>query len=266
MNTDIYSCKDKGKFSPVRPCPSISGLLQLQQLQQDEQARCLSAACGANGKSQEVDEQQRSEEKPGAHAKSGTELKLSSIPIENPSCIPQCSGVHRTERQLNLFPLLQEQAGVDIYEKKNQPSNATGGVQLGPESAAFAAVQRAAALAGPSMIHCDLCNVRPPSAKVSSVQYSSMPEQKKCLCRMTEARGKAAHCSSLRTCNVLQANFAGDAQYKQHVEGPIHRKALAKAEAQRQRDLQLGASKGAAESALVRTFAFAGQWDMPIAA
>ena len=35
------------------------------------------------------------------------------------------------------------------------------------------------------------------------------------------------------------------------MEGPIHRKALAKAEAQRQRDLQLGASKGAAESALV---------------
>jgi hypothetical protein len=50
----------------------------------------------------------------------------------------------------------------------------------------------------------------------------------------------------------VQANFAGDAQYKQHLDGPIHRKALAKAEAQRQRDLQLGASKGAAESALVR--------------
>ena len=50
----------------------------------------------------------------------------------------------------------------------------------------------------------------------------------------------------------MQANFAGDAQYKQHLDGPIHRKALAKAEAQRQRDLQLGASKGAAESALVR--------------
>ncbi len=51
----------------------------------------------------------------------------------------------------------------------------------------------------------------------------------------------------------MQANFAGDAQYKQHLDGPIHRKALAKAEAQRQRDLQLGASKGAAESALVLT-------------
>ena len=51
---------------------------------------------------------------------------------------------------------------MDIYDKKQQPSNATGGVQLGPESAAFAAVQRAAALAGPTMIHCDLCNVRPP--------------------------------------------------------------------------------------------------------
>lgn len=50
----------------------------------------------------------------------------------------------------------------------------------------------------------------------------------------------------------VQANFAGDAQYKQHLEGPIHRKAMAKAEAQRQRDLQLGAHKGAAESALVR--------------
>ncbi len=52
--------------------------------------------------------------------------------------------------------------------------------------------------------------------------------------------------------SVLQANFAGDAQYKQHLEGPIHRKALAKAEAERQRNLQLGANKGAAESALVR--------------
>ena len=58
----------------------------------------------------------------------------------------------------------------------------------------------------------------------------------------------------LPLCIILQANFAGDAQYKQHVEGPIHRKALAKAEAQRQRDLQLGASKGAAESALVRKY------------
>ena len=51
---------------------------------------------------------------------------------------------------------------MDIYDKKQQPSNATGGIQLGPESAAFAAVQRAAALAGPTMIHCDLCNVRLP--------------------------------------------------------------------------------------------------------
>lgn len=67
-------------------------------------------------------------------------------------------GYHRAGIVGSLL-LLQEQAGVDIYEKKNQPSNATGGVQLGPESAAFAAVQRAAALAGPSMINCDLCNV-----------------------------------------------------------------------------------------------------------
>ena len=67
-----------------------------------------------------------------------------------------------------LLISVQEQAGVDIYEKKNQPSNATGGVQLGPESAAFAAVQRAAALAGPSMIHCDLCNVRLALTQASS--------------------------------------------------------------------------------------------------
>ena len=52
---------------------------------------------------------------------------------------------------------------------------------------------------------------------------------------------------------LLQANFAGDPQYKAHLDGPVHRKALAKAEAQRQRDLQLGASRGAAESALVRS-------------
>lgn len=73
---------------------------------------------------------------------------------------------------------MQEQAGVDIYEKKNQPSNATGGVQLGPESAAFAAVQRAAALAGPSMIHCDLCNVRPRSCSgLLFAHHPSMPPQ-----------------------------------------------------------------------------------------
>lgn len=50
---------------------------------------------------------------------------------------------------------------------------------------------------------------------------------------------------------IVQANFSGDAQYQQHLTGPIHKKALAKAEAQRLRDLQLGANRGAAESALV---------------
>ena len=156
---------------------------------------------------------------------------------------------------------MQEQAGADIYEKKNQPSNATGGVQLGPESAAFAAVQRAAALAGPSMIHCDLCNVWARSCSglllythlfnaravpmLASVGTCTLQSR-------APLSGAPTRCFCTRAANIVQANFAGDAQYKQHVEGPIHRKALAKAEAQRQRDLQLGASKGAAESAMVR--------------
>jgi hypothetical protein len=50
-----------------------------------------------------------------------------------------------------------------------------------------------------------------------------------------------------------QANFAGEALYKQHLEGPIHRKAVAKEEAKRQRDLQLGAHRDAAASAVVRS-------------
>lgn len=149
----------------------------------------------------------------------------------------------------DLLDFIQEQAGVDVYEKKNQPSNATGGVQLGPEAAAFAAVQRAAALAGPSMIHCDLCNVRRLAAAIACCATGLT-------CRHT---GNITSVQALPRCIdrifvPLQANFAGDAQYKQHLEGPIHRKAMAKAEAQRQRDLQLGASKGAAESALVRAF------------
>ena len=93
------------------------------------------------------------------------------------------------------------------------------------------------------MIHCDLCNVRPHSC--SGPHFASLPILAftiNCQCRWAHALWEG----------MLQANFAGDAQYKQHLDGPIHRKALAKAEAERQRDLQLGANKGAAESALVR--------------
>lgn len=51
---------------------------------------------------------------------------------------------------------------------------------------------------------------------------------------------------------TVQANFSGDALYQQHLNGPTHKKALAKEEARRLRDLQMGASRGAAEAALVR--------------
>lgn len=98
------------------------------------------------------------------------------------------------------------------------------------------------------MIHCDLCNVRLCSSSgLLRYDYPSMLQQD-----TASAEGHLRRALRINDCGKLQANFAGDAQYKQHVEGPIHRKALAKAEAQRQRDLQLGASKGAAESALVR--------------
>ena len=144
------------------------------------------------------------------------------------------------------FIRLQEQAGVDIYDKK-QPSNATGGVQLGPESAAFAAVQRAAALAGPTMIHCDLCNVRPPSLHPQYQAGQCRPRIRQAWsCTAMHSPDDSHVCeveeykvSSQRLAEdlLLQANFAGDPQYKAHLEGPVHRKALAKVEAQRQRDL-----------------------------
>ncbi|EIE23507.1 hypothetical protein COCSUDRAFT_63043 [Coccomyxa subellipsoidea C-169] len=97
-----------------------------------------------------------------------------------------------------------QESGGDLYGKRVVPENATGGVALGPASAASAAVERAAALGGPRMLRCDLC----------------------------------------------QANFSGDALYQQHLNGPTHKKALAKEEARRLRDLQMGASRGAAEAAL----------------
>ena len=56
----------------------------------------------------------------------------------------------------------------------------------------------------------------------------------------------------LACCICAQANFVGDAQYKQHLDSAIHRKALAKEEARKQRERQLGANAGAAESAVVR--------------
>lgn len=50
--------------------------------------------------------------------------------------------------------------GGDIYDKRAVPENPTGGVALGPASAASAAVERAAALGGPRMMRCDLCQVQ----------------------------------------------------------------------------------------------------------
>lgn len=50
--------------------------------------------------------------------------------------------------------------GMDVYEKRPLPGSGTGGINLGPASAAQAAVQRAAALEGPRMLRCDLCQVK----------------------------------------------------------------------------------------------------------
>ncbi len=59
-----------------------------------------------------------------------------------------------------------EQGGRDVYDKRSaQPANATGGIQLGPASAALKAVERAAALAGPRMIRCELCQARACAAR-----------------------------------------------------------------------------------------------------
>ena len=52
--------------------------------------------------------------------------------------------------------------------------------------------------------------------------------------------------------HAAQANFVGEPQYRQHLDSAIHRKALAKEEARKQRERQLGANAGAAESAVVR--------------
>jgi len=49
-----------------------------------------------------------------------------------------------------------------------------------------------------------------------------------------------------------QASFRGQALLQQHLEGPAHRKAEARAEALRLRNERLGANRGAAEAAVVR--------------
>ena len=54
----------------------------------DEQAWRLSATCGADGKLEEVYEQQGPEEESGTHAKSGKEHILSSFSAEyRSSCV-----------------------------------------------------------------------------------------------------------------------------------------------------------------------------------
>jgi hypothetical protein len=53
---------------------------------------------------------------------------------------------------------------MDVYDTRPLPVSGTGGISLGPASAAQAAVQRAAALEGPRMLRCELCQVRCSSA------------------------------------------------------------------------------------------------------
>ena len=61
---------------------------------------------------------------------------------------------------LCIFVQMQagQENGGDLYAKRI-PESATGGVALGPASAASAAVERAAALGGPRTLRCDLCQV-----------------------------------------------------------------------------------------------------------
>ncbi|KAK9798886.1 hypothetical protein WJX73_001265 [Symbiochloris irregularis] len=51
-------------------------------------------------------------------------------------------------------------------------------------------------------------------------------------------------------CHLCQVSFASESQMRQHIEGPTHRKALAKAAAQREREERLGASASAASEAV----------------
>ena len=51
-------------------------------------------------------------------------------------------------------------AADDPYAQTNMSRPATAGVSLGPGAAAQAAVLNAAALAGPVVIRCELCQVR----------------------------------------------------------------------------------------------------------
>ena len=80
----------------------------------------------------------------------------------SPHHVPVSGGLLLTAHLLCLLQAQQsmEQGGRDVYDKRTaQPANATGGIQLGPASAALKAVERAAALAGPRMIRCELCQV-----------------------------------------------------------------------------------------------------------
>eukprot|EP00884_Botryococcus_braunii_P010245 jgi/Botrbrau1/19221/Bobra.0077s0121.1 len=99
-----------------------------------------------------------------------------------------------------------EADGADPYAKPRgwEPSNATGGVRLGPAAAATAAIALADALEGPELMHCHLC----------------------------------------------QVSFRREAEMQQHVEGPIHRKAVARLEKRRQEEEARGAMSGVAEAAL----------------
>ena len=67
------------------------------------------------------------------------------------------------------------------------------------------------------------------------------------LCRPAHLR---AHLLTLL--GPAQANFRGEALLRQHLEGPAHRKAEARAEALRLRNERLGHNRGAAEAAVVR--------------
>ena len=182
-----------------------------------------------------------------------------------------------------------EQGGREVYDQRARPVNATGGVSLGPASAAQSAVERAAALGGPRMIRCELCQVRahhPPAALCPAcrkLHQSSNMHACRCIFARLHAHACAVcydpfhlqHSVQVQQCGwqvlwlksapdclfwascswpvIMQASFVGDPQYKQHLDSAIHRKAIAKEEARRQRELLLGANAGAAESAVVRT-------------
>ena len=154
---------------------------------------------------------------------------------------------HERDATPSILQKMQAQAsmeagGRDVYDKRAvQPPNATGGIQLGPASAASAAVERAGRAGGAA--HDPLRAVPGAASAVRAVLHRCYQLQH--LRHMVQDDGCGWRLGTT-LCVLLiqypvpgmgaceQANFVGDAQYKQHLDSAIHRKALAKEEARKQ--------------------------------